>query len=923
MEKRIILSLLIMLAAIMCYGGIVSGTVTDGSDGSTLPACALAFTPGRYSTQTDLDGNFAIKLPPGEYLLKASYVGYKPYRQIITVGKSDLNVSIVMTGVSQALGEVTVTAQESQGATTSSRIDRAAMQHLQPSSFSDLLELLPGNVSQNPNMSGANTIKLRETGSLGATGSATDNPDYDISSLGTLFNVDGAPLNNDANMQTIGTTAANSRSTVNRGVDMRSLATDNIESVEIVRGIPSAEYGNLSSGMVNIKRRRSATPWTARFKADGFSKLLFAGKGIAAGPQKRNTLNFDIGWLDSKTDPRNNLENFKRITASARSAMRWTRGTTAVNWNLSADFTATVDRTKADPDLSLTKIDEYRSDRKETSAASALTVSPGSISWIENIDFNLSASYSLDKLERRLQVAPSRATVAPTSASAGVHDGHYILGQYIADYLADGKPVTLYAKLRFTGAIPSWNGARQHYKLGADWTFSKNYGRGQVYDLSRPLSASWTSRPRAFSDIPALNVTGAFFEDALTSAIGSNTLELQAGLHLTALAGLDSRYYISGRPYADPRINAVWRFPVFSTRGHETELQLAGGYGLNTRMPTADYLFPQEAYLDILQLNYYDTADPTHNSRVNMRTYINDATNYALRPARNHKWEVRFGARIGTNKLSVTYFREHMGDGFRYSTVYDSYAYRLYDPSGIAPGSLDGPPALESLPYKDTSVLRSFRRAENGSSIDKQGVEFTIGTARWRPLATALTITGAWFRTRYSNSMMLFDPVNDVVDGTAVSDRYVGLYDTQDGRINTQLNTNFMFDTQIPRLGLVFTTTLQCMWYVRTRRLAENGTPTSYISSADGKLHPYDATAAADPVLKYLLRYYNPAMYDTYTIPTALYVNLKATKTIGKWMRVSAFVNRILDYLPDYTSHGLKVRRNTEAYFGMELNLTI
>ena len=34
------------------------------------------------------------------------------------------------------------------------------------------------------------------------------------------------------------------RSTVNRGVDMRSISTDGIEQVEIIRGIPSVEYEN-------------------------------------------------------------------------------------------------------------------------------------------------------------------------------------------------------------------------------------------------------------------------------------------------------------------------------------------------------------------------------------------------------------------------------------------------------------------------------------------------------------------------------------------------------------------------------------------------------------------------------------------------------------------------------------------------------
>ncbi len=817
---------------------------------------------------------------------------------------------------------MTVTARESTGITTASRIGKDAMAHLQPSSFTDLLELLPGNISQNPQMGSVNSIKLRETGNIGATGNTADNADYAISALGTAFNVDGVPLNNDANLQSVGIEAATGRNSVNRGVDMRSLATDNIESVEIVRGIPSAEYGNMTSGLVNIRRTRRATPWTARFKADGYSKLLYAGKGIALGPDGRNTLNADIGWLDSKTDPRNKLENFKRITASLRAALTWSSPVLLTDWNLSADYTGTADRSKTDPDLSLNKLDEYRSDNHRGAFATDLSLSFRSLKWLSRIDIKASASYESDRLRRLRQVAPSRAAIAPISNSEGVHDGVFILEEYIADYLSEGKPLSLFAKLGLNGNLPVWSQATHAWKAGAEWNHSKNYGRGQVYDPMKPLSASWTSRPRDYRSIPALNLVSAYLEDALTAPSPAGTLELQAGVHAVTIAGLDRRYAISGKPYLDPRINAVWRFPAFYTGGRSTELLLAGGYGLSTRMPTVDYLFPQEAYLDILQLNYYDTSDPRNNSRVNMRTYINDATNYDLKPARNRKWEVRVGASVGANRLSVTYFEEHMNSGFRYSNIYGAYKYTLYDPSGIKPGELAGPPQLQDLPSSEQSVLRGYRRAENGSTIDKRGVEFQLNTARWRPLATSLIISGAWFRSRYSNSQRIFDPVSDVVDGTSVSDRFVGLYNTDDGRVSEQFNTNFMFDTQIPKLGLVFTTTLQCMWYVKTRRLAQNGVPDAYVSAVDGLLHDFD-NGNADPLLKYLIQYYNPDLFNNYTIPTALYVNLKATKSIGKWLRVAVFVNRIIDYLPDYKSNGLTVRRSSDAYFGMELNFTL
>ena len=51
--------------------------------------------------------------------------------------------------------------------------------------------------------------------------------------------------------------------------------------------------------------------------------------------------------------------------------------------------------------------------------------------------------------------------------------------------------------------------------------------------------------------------------------------------------------------------------------------------------------------------------------------------------------------------------------------------------------------------------------------------------------------------------------------------------------------------------------------------------------------------------------------------------DVKATKTIGKWLRLSLFANRILDYLPSYKMNGLLIRRNVDPYFGMELNFTL
>lgn len=203
---------------------IVGATVSDGSKGKPLAVTAA-------------DGRF--RLPKNNYAkLKISYIGYKT---LITVPSKDGRY-LLQAEISR-IGEVVVTAQESKGLATASKIEKHAMEHLQPSSFTDILELLPGGRAQNPSLSAPNTIILREATQGGGQ--------YATSSLGTSFVMDGAPISTNANMQYLSgawDTQSTTRDFTNSGVDMRSISTDEIQSVEVVRGIPSVEYGDLTSG---------------------------------------------------------------------------------------------------------------------------------------------------------------------------------------------------------------------------------------------------------------------------------------------------------------------------------------------------------------------------------------------------------------------------------------------------------------------------------------------------------------------------------------------------------------------------------------------------------------------------------------------------------------------------------------------------
>lgn len=872
---------------------------------------------------TDIDGKCELSSSYEGNLVVITYVGYKS----LTIPLKN-HAIIPLRQNATALGEVVVTARVSDGPVTSSIIGRDAMTHLQPNSIADLMELLPGGYAKDPNMGEANTITLRETGTMGAYGAITKNNNYSISSLGTQFMVDGVPISTDANLQysplsdtqssASSSTVENNRNITNRGVDMRSISTDDIESVEVVRGIPSVEYGNLTSGLINIKKIRRAIPLTARFKADGYSKLFSLGKGLQLDGEGNSILNVDLGYMDSKIDPTDNFENYKRVTGALRYTLRGDRKEKIKwQWNLAFDYSGSFDDSKSDPDINYGRVDEYKSSYSRLALTNGFNVKMPK-SWFKELDVNTLVSLQLDRLRQTRLVAPQRYGIVPLSWSDGENEAQAVYAEYTAHYLCDGKPFNAYVKVK--GVMGFKTPYTLHtIKVGANWDLAKNFGRGQVYDMHHPLSVSgWSSRPRKYSDIPSLQNFSLFAEELLKADVGQSKVELMLGVRLNTLLGLDKQYDMSGKYYADPRANLAWHFPKFEVAGKPMSISLNGGYGITTKMPTLNYLYPDKYYSNFICLAYFDTANPEQDSKFVVHTYVQEPTNYHIKPARNHKWEIRLDMDWNDNRLSVDYFRESMTSGFRYSTIYGVYDYKSYDVSQMAAGK-----DYTTLPYENKRVLDGYQQSSNGSELVKQGIELAFTSQRIHCLRTRINVTGAWFHTRYTNSQPMYSPVTTVIDGTAVRDKYVGLYNWNDGRENDRLNTNVTFDTQIPEWKLIFTTSVQCMWMIRTKQMWKNGTPMAYMSYVDGQLHDFKDADRSDPYLMQLVRTYNEEQFKPFTVPMSMLVNLKVTKEIGKYMRLSFFANKILDYLPDYTANGKVIRRNASPYFGVEAGFTI
>lgn len=882
------------------------GVVLDKQTHQTLDYATVQLFVGKqiaYGGITDANGRFELPhIRPETYRVVVSYLGYDTVEKEVKVVQ-DISETFYLKSSATALNEVVVTASESKYAASASIIDRTAMKHLQPSSFSDLMELVPGGKSADPQMGQANLIRIRETGQTSA-----------LSSLGVGFFVDGVSLNTDANLQYMpgSTSSVNATSTMAKGVDMRTLSTDNIEKVEIIRGIPSVAYGNVSNGAVIIQRKTSESPLSARFKADKTSKLFSVGKGIRLDGNGHYILNADVNYLDAKIDPRNSVKNYTRFTASARLDSKWLWNERNIHWNISTDYTGSFDDAKRDKDATV-KEDAYKSDFNSLKVASRWNMRFPDRSWIREINLTTSVSQQWEKMRETKSVSLNRPAAISIQKEEGESDGIYLPYNYVAQMEIDGKPLYVTAAARTRLAFPVGM-LRNETNMGVEWNYQKNLGEGQVFDVTRPISESMSTRPRRFKDVPGLQPFAFYAEEVLHLPVQSHKLSLTAGVRLQSLLGLDSQYEMKGKVYPDLRLDLQWRLPAFNG----WNITFSGGLGWISRMPTISQLYPDLKYVDLIQLNYYHT-NPDYR-RINMMTYKWDNTNYQLEPARNRKWEVRADIGYKGNRLSVTYFRERMNNGFGDLTYYKSLAYKLYDPSSIDGSTLTAPPELSELAYTDEYNLDVYSTVGNVMKMEKEGVEFQFSSKRIELLKTRVTVYGAWIKNIYSSDVPKYKASSILLDNKQLE--YVGLYEGEEGTESQAFNTNFMFDTYLQRLGLTFSTSLQCTWYTNRRNLWNDGMPVNYIDQS-GETYPFRAEDAENIQLQHLVEKYSATYFERTTVPFYMDVNLKASKRIGKYLNLSFYVNRILGIYPDYTLRGVLQRRTPESpYFGMEMNLT-
>ena len=912
-------------------GLTIKGNVTESGTELPVEVAYIVFNHS-VSVLSAHDGSFQIQnIKPGEYEFFVSCLGYEDYKGKFkfSTGRERLNIRLKPLVLS--IDEVTVVAKSGTG--SRSTIGQDAIRHIQPKSIADMLQLLPGGLTSNPTLNGAAQTNIREIG------------EDANNALGTSVILDGMPLSNDANLQALsptknglGSTSSmngmNDQTTAGRGVDLRTVGADNIESIEVIRGIPSVEYGNLTSGVVIVKTKSGKSPLEVKFKADPFSKLAYAGKGF--GLKHGGAINFGVDWSQSYGDVRKHYLGYDRVTASlGYSNVFNAQGAHPVSFNFRSSFYSNINNRKHDAQMDEMQV---RFKNENTGLRLAINGNIGMNNWLTALDYDVSAEYAHTIDSNHEYIATPDGVITNTMTS-GLAPARFITQAYYSDYRIEGKPFTLYARLKGNKYLQLSDRNFTNFKLGVDYKMDGNKGDGLKFDINTPPQAmnAHTLRPRSFKDIPTLHNLSAFFENISEVYIGKTALKANAGVRISHLFLDKEKSGQNSIFVAEPRINLSYNVLNRENNAWLDELSLNGGFGISNKMPTLLYLYPDKAYFDNISLAHM--GDTPASSLALMHTHIEENTvNPDLKPQNSQKWEVGLSFRIGKIKGYVNYFNEHHKNEFGFSSQLIYLKYNRFNvPHGADQLKLVGNEVQYTMngqrhtaDFTPVVDMGTWGRPDNNSESYKHGIEYAFDFGTIPFIRTSVNIDGAWFHIKRQNAKEQLRYIDYFYD-------YVPVMPAGYGTISNRTNTNFRFITHIPKVSLIFTTTVQVVWNENVKSIYQSADGDNlYHTSDDGKFYvvnpigfhdrngnytPWQPQYETHPDYERMNRRFLLYDFEADTVKPWVLLNFRFTKEFGKIAELSFTANNFANLSKWHIKTNTKAKRQLypDMYFGAEL----
>ena len=897
--RRIILllSILCSLTAI-AQNYKIQMTVTEKGSREPVVMGTVLLDPSGQSAVTDMKGQVTISnVPAGRYTIIVRYVGFEPYRLNVNVTNKDLNLKAELVESSLALKEVTVTAKTREsGASTSSVIGRQAIDHLQATSLADVMQLIPGQLMDRPDLTQQQGLQLRTL------------QNNSTMAFGTSIVVDGMPMSNNGNVS-----QGAFSGTAFTGTDLRQVSADNIEEVEVIRGIPSAEYGDMTSGLVVVHSKVGVTPWQVKAKINPGLQNYSVGKGVRIG--NAGIINANLDYAKAWGDPRQKTRSYDRYTANIGWGYDISR-----RWHTDTKlrFMQAKDWTGNDPDAIQ---DGTENESKNTTFG--LTHNGKlqmDLPLMRSLKYTVGLSLSKADTKSTSFVAVSSGLLPIlTATETGYYSVPWKTTSYLATGINESRPGNVFLKVTDDFF---WRKGKtvQSFKVGVDYRYDWNSGKGYYNeDDALPYRPNANGRPRAFSDIPGLHQLSAFAEDQFTYNINNvNRLRVNFGLRFSSL-----------QPFSDlattalsPRLNVAFSVTKW--------LDIRGGIGMNSKTPGLNHLYPDKKYIDDVVGNFTLAETPAYY--VHTQVYEVQRSE-GLKNATPTKVEAGLDIKLPKGrKLSLLAYQDRTPDGFEAAPDYFTYTYNLFDNTASLPIT----DFSTGYAYQFTCFSTTGQLANTDKTVNR-GVEFDLDLGELPLLKTNLYFSGAWNETKtdWSTRMNTTGVPAALLTGTIYAGRSIspvrivypsGLDYT---RLRRFVNT-LRAVTHIPQLHMVASFTAQVIWHNSTWSYTADKDPIGWIdnnlvyhdiNSSSTIDFPGGSIAANDEKLQ--LRYTDNEPNES---PTTWNLSARLTKEFGKVGALSLYVDNCMFYEPYMKGNNTNTlsQRNTGKFaFGAELSINL
>jgi outer membrane receptor protein involved in Fe transport len=924
----------------------VSGIVLNKKTGEPVEYATVILERTEQWAVADEKGRFTIsKVQEGTNIISVSCLGFVTDTKEISITRDIENFKVSLSEDNLALDGATVTAKEKDNtATTSRMIDKTALDHVQMMNVADISGLIPGGATVNPDLTAEQTFDIR----AGIAGSETGN-----SSFGTAVEVDGIRLSNNASF----TSVKNSVSGV-KGVSTNNIASSNVESVEVITGVPSVEYGDMTSGVVKINTRKGATDYIVTASTNPRTKQVSASKGFNLGESARGRskgiLNANIEYTKAVSDRMSPYTAYDRKQLSLIYSNTFNKGIFAdTPLQFSAGVTGNLGGmdSKADPDKFLDTFEKGRDNAVRGNISFNWLLSK---SWITNVELNASAVYA----DKQTAVRKNYSNSASTPSMHGREEGYFVAQDYIEGedqavvliprgywyntMCIDDRPLNYKVTLKANWA-KQWGKVNNKIKIGADWTGDGNFGIGEY---SEDLSNAPSFREYRYDQVPFMNNIAAYIEDNILIPLGNTKLNIIAGVR-------NDNTMIKGSAYGttsslSPRFNA--KYTVFSPKGRKNrtirELTFRGSWGMAVKQPSFSVLFPTPSYRDIL------TFTPTSDTegKYYPAYFISPRTieyNPDLKWQRSRQSEIGMEIDIKGYRISLAAFYNTTFDAYRMHTAYYPFSYNFTSAQALQSNCTipvadrifevdrktgqvtvhdrSGAHGAQQIPYTVKNGLNYTTYAANHESpINRYGFEWIVDFRKIESINTSIRLDGTYYGYRnISTDVIEYSPQN-VTGADGEPYKYVGLYYGSDsysnGNESQAIKTNLTVTTQIPKVRMIISVKLQATLLNYSRVLSEkaDGSARSHmlsnrsdiLSTIGGSV--YDGNGFAVTYPEYYTTADNPEVRKNYL------ADLKWAKENDMHMYNDlsrlAFVNNFIwqygqDYISPYFSANISVTK--------------